>query len=198
MIDEKTTHSFVELRRRREVTVQVERLRSYPTDPAPTFTCDHCTAAHTCAHAFSELGLNGESPGWDQAGLERPVETADARNGDYTEGELRATLATMRAVADHVYWHMFKQGIGARCHAMLEFCGLISLYVGLCEEATDEGIQFPFVNTHSGTALPMSEHQAAYLAEKFDCIFGAYFKHNPAAARLFAEQALGLTSDEER
>ena len=111
---------------------------------------------------------------------------------EYTAEELSEILENMSKVSEAVYWHMFKSGIGGTCHAMIEFCGLISKYVGLCRAAAKEGIQFPYINTHSGTSIPMENHDAAYLAEKFDCIFGAYFKANPEAAKLFAREALGL------
>jgi hypothetical protein len=110
----------------------------------------------------------------------------------YSKAELDQLLIHMDKVAENIYWYMFKEGIGGSCHAMLEFCGLLNKYVGLCRKAHEQGIQFPFVNTHSGTALPMETHDADYLAEKFDCIFGAYFKANPQAAKVFAEKALGL------
>lgn len=115
----------------------------------------------------------------------------------YTQAELDDIVKNMEAVSERVYWHMFSSNIGGSCHAMMEFCGLMSMYVKLCRAASRKGIQFPFINTHSGTAIPMELHDVEYLAEKFDCIFGAFFKANPKAARLFAEKALGLSADGE-
>lgn len=109
-----------------------------------------------------------------------------------TKEELTALVEKMRDANKRVYWHFFHQGFGTDCHAFLEFCGLMSKYEQLCGECARKGIDFRHLNTHSGEAIPMAEHDVLYLAEKFDCIFGSFFKQRPEMARLFAREALGL------
>ena len=110
----------------------------------------------------------------------------------YSKEELQETLDIMRKLNEHVYWTMFRSGIGGRCHAFIEFCGIMSVYERMCQASFARGEQFPLLNTHSGSAVAIETHEAAYLAEKFDCIFGAAFRSNPEAARVFAREALGL------
>ena len=116
---------------------------------------------------------------------------------EYTKDELALILRVMRVAVTDAYYLFYRRGIGTSCHALLEFNGLMSKYVDLCEAAAAKGIAFPQLNTHSGVALPMAGHDVDYLAEKFDCIFGPFFAANPELARRFAERALHLPSPEE-
>jgi hypothetical protein len=98
----------------------------------------------------------------------------------------------MAEANEKVYWYLFVMGFGSDCHAFLEFCGLMSKYQQLCRKAAEAGIDFRHANVHSDEALPMEEHDVRYLAEKFECIFGSFFRDNPDLARLFAQKALSL------
>ena len=113
----------------------------------------------------------------------------------YSPAELKQIASEMNDVNEAIYWHMFRRGFGSKCHAFLEFNGLMSKYQELCRKAADSGIDFTNLNVHSGRPLPMEDHDVAYLAEKFECIFGSFFKTNPDLALLFAERALGLQHD---
>lgn len=106
--------------------------------------------------------------------------------------ELESTLQLMCDTNKRIYWDMFRSGFGDKCHAFLEFNGFMSKYQELCQKAADAGIDFRDANVHSGKPLPMEAHDVDYLAEKFSCIFGSFFRDNPDLAKLFASKALGL------
>jgi hypothetical protein len=110
----------------------------------------------------------------------------------YTPEELQEILRDMDKANQAIYWHMFRAGFGTKCHAFLEFNGLMSKYQQLCAKAASVGIDFTSANIHSSAAVPMEGHDVRYLAEKFECIFGAFFHNNPELAKLFAREALGL------
>jgi hypothetical protein len=106
--------------------------------------------------------------------------------------ELLAIVERMRTVNSQFYATLFTMNFGTDCHAFLEFCGLTSKYADLCHAAANAGIDFRQTNVHTGNPLPMENHDVVYLAEKFECIFGAFFRDNPDKAKLFASLALGL------
>jgi len=86
--------------------------------------------------------------------------------------ELERTLADMQVIATKFYQMVFMAGMGTRAHAFVEFTGIMNEYITLCRAAAAEGIDFGRANTHSGDALPVEPHNAAYLAEKLNCIYG--------------------------
>lgn len=96
-------------------------------------------------------------------------------------------LRSMRSAREEVYWLFFHRGFGTKIHAFLEFNGLLGKYVDMCERAHAQGVDFTDCNKHSGNVLPMEEHDAVYLGEKFDCIFGPSLRANPAVLRAFLE-----------
>ena len=99
--------------------------------------------------------------------------------------ELLALANKMNQLRESVYWQLFASGIGGECHAFIEFCGVMSTYVSMCHAAAEAGIDFRYANTHNGKPLKMHAHQAKYLGEKLDCIFGPALRANPAAAKAF-------------
>lgn len=105
--------------------------------------------------------------------------------------ELDEILRDMRTVNERLYWTMFHFGFGHRCHAFLEFCGLMSKYADLCRVAAAAGVDFRFTNTHSGAALPMETHHVEYLAEKLACIYGPFFEQHPELVDLLADKLKG-------
>ena len=82
--------------------------------------------------------------------------------------ELKEMLAEMQAVSDAFYGPAVATGV----HAFIEFTGLMNGFIGMCRSARDEGIDFTMANTHTGKALAVAVHHAAYLAEKLACIYG--------------------------
>lgn len=94
--------------------------------------------------------------------------------------DLKDLVKRMRGVSQRVYGLFFASNMGAECHAFLEFNGLLSKYVDICEAAINEGVDFRTASIHGGTGLPLAGHDVEYLAEKFTCIFGPAFRAQPA------------------
>jgi hypothetical protein len=114
----------------------------------------------------------------------------------YTLGEMRKIIATLRAVNDRFYWDAFHAGAGSACHAFIEFAGLQAKFIDMCEQALVAGIEFPFANRHSRTPWPMETHHAEYLGEKFHCIFGFALAADPKLREAFIRE--GLDADREK
>jgi hypothetical protein len=97
----------------------------------------------------------------------------------WSKQELAETLKVMRDLNHNFYVMCFTSGLGARCHAFLEFNGLMSKFVDLCERAYDNKIDFSQANQHGGVELPVEEHDIEYLGEKFRCIFDFAIQRSP-------------------
>ena len=82
--------------------------------------------------------------------------------------ELEEMVAAMHAASERFYGAAIHIGN----HAFIEFTGLMNEYIKLCAEAILQGIDFTECSRHTGQALPMANHHAAYLAEKLACIYG--------------------------
>ena len=84
----------------------------------------------------------------------------------YTDEEL---VAMMRAASDDFY----RKACWVGHHGFIEFAGLMNKYIELCERARQQGLDFTETTVHGGGApLPMEGHDARYLLEKLDCIYG--------------------------
>jgi len=59
-------------------------------------------------------------------------------------------------------------GMAASCgfHQFIEVTGFMNEMIKVCRRMHEEGIDF------STTSLALHHYEAAYIAEKFDCIFG--------------------------
>ena len=99
----------------------------------------------------------------------------------YSLGEMREMIRKMRA-ANSAFYGM---AVSTGCHAFIEFCGLQAKFIDLCQESMDQGVEFPMANTHSGISLAIQDHHAAYLGEKFDCIYGYTIGSSPRLAETF-------------
>lgn len=108
-----------------------------------------------------------------------------------TKEELLALTARMRAVANKTYDLFFRAGMGGDVHAFIEFCGVLSKYVDICERCAEQGIDFRMLNTHSNRALPVFGHDMVYLGEKLDCIFGPAIRGNPEAGNVLRQELFG-------
>lgn len=86
----------------------------------------------------------------------------------YTPEERQQALDWMRQVSK-TFYALATQG---KAHAFIEFTGLMNEFLQMCERAHAAGQDFTQANTHSGQALPMETYNAAYLAEKLNCIYG--------------------------
>lgn len=72
-------------------------------------------------------------------------------------------------------------------HAFIEFAGLMSVFVDMCKAAQKRGQDFTYANGHADAPLPLEVHQAQYLAEKMNCIFGPSLRANQKAAEMFVQ-----------
>lgn len=106
---------------------------------------------------------------------------------NYSKRELDEIITTMRRVAHDTYALFFSAGMGSSCHAFLEFNGLISKYVDICQNCAKAGIDFTVLNQHSSQALPVADHDINYLVEKLDCIFGPAIRANEQTKAAFAK-----------
>lgn len=68
----------------------------------------------------------------------------------------------------------YKQAVLAGNHAFIEFNGLITEYIKICEDAHHEGIDFTQANKHSGLLMEVPQHRLNYLYEKLECIFAGF------------------------
>lgn len=100
----------------------------------------------------------------------------------YTKEELEQMVEHMRGASD-VFYALARN---TNFHQFLEFNGFISQYITWCKEAAAKGIDFT-VNP-----LPMVDHQAAYLGEKFECIFASAFAGKADLIEAFCQAAFGV------
>lgn len=103
----------------------------------------------------------------------------------YTQEERDEQVAKMRSVAHAFYGPATRTG----CHAFIEFCGFMQKFVDVCQNTSAAGVDFNESNTHTGGQLVVEDHDVAYLAEKFDCIFGPTLADPKKRAVFF--QAMG-------
>jgi hypothetical protein len=89
--------------------------------------------------------------------------------------EEQEAIRKMEAAAGAFYSMAVRTGV----HAFIEFTGLMNEYIKCC--AGSPG--FMHSNTHNEGALNVEAFQAAYLAEKLDCIYGPTFRKHPELAR---------------
>jgi hypothetical protein len=104
---------------------------------------------------------------------------------------MREMIGKMRQVNRMFYPMAVQTG----CHTFIEFCGLQAKFIDLCEEAMYRGVEFPFANRHSGLPMPLDTHHAAYLGEKFECIWGFTIGADPKLREVFEKAAFGDGND---
>ena len=101
----------------------------------------------------------------------------------YSKEERDAALVKMKDVSSAFYYAATR----TNCHPFIEFCGLMNEYIKVCEAASEAGVDFMMANVHTGQAIPMKDYEAAYIGEKFGCIFGPTF-HDPELFKAFLSQ----------
>ncbi len=99
----------------------------------------------------------------------------------HTKEEMQECLRKMQEVSRAFYVPATRTG----CHAFIEFCGLMNEFIKVCETTMADGGDFMMANTHNERPLVMKSYQAAYLAEKLDCIYGPTIRANPEARQVF-------------
>ncbi len=108
---------------------------------------------------------------------------------------LTELLGRMRKVTEQTYWTFFNAGIGTECHAFIEFNGVLSKYVDLCQAAHEAGIDFTKSNEHNAEPLHAAAHDMAYLGEKLGCIFGPTLRARPELRKAFLQGLFGTSSE---
>lgn len=98
-----------------------------------------------------------------------------------TPEERQQAIDWMKKVSS-TFYSLATQG---RAHAFIEFCGLMNEFIQMCERAHAAGQDFTQANTHTGQALPMQTYNAAYLAEKLNCIYGPALLNDPDIREAF-------------
>jgi hypothetical protein len=95
--------------------------------------------------------------------------------------ELTSILAQMQQQALQFYLGAIQIG----CHPWIEVTGFLNEYIKICRRAADKGIDFTETHIHSGKALPIQDFEAAYLGEKFGCMFNTSLGRNPQRMATF-------------
>jgi hypothetical protein len=100
----------------------------------------------------------------------------------YNKDELKEMVAKMRLTSSIFYRYAAATG----CHTFIEFCGLMNKYIDICDRAAEAGLDFTTSSIHGGgITLPVEEHDVAYLAEKFACIFAQTMFKKPEIWKTF-------------
>ncbi|MFZ3482075.1 hypothetical protein [Sphingomonas sp. 3-13AW] len=91
-------------------------------------------------------------------------------------------LKALKGEVGNLYARLFQLQVGARFHAFLEWCGVLSEHLQIVSDLHEQGHD-PFnMNRHTGRALPVAPYRLAYLAEKMECIFDGAIEVRPARA----------------
>ena len=98
--------------------------------------------------------------------------------------ELEEQLVRM----EHLRQKFYLMAVMIGVHGFIEFAGLMGDYINCCHDTLRAGQDFTECNVHGGVPLMMQDYQAAYLGEKFGCIYGPALNAEPALRDAF-EQA---------
>lgn len=96
----------------------------------------------------------------------------------------------MIQLMDRISSEFYGKATFAGVHAFIEFAGLMNEFIQVCRAAQADGMDFTQANTHTGNALPFMEHNARYLAEKLNCIYGPALTENEAFRSAFIDKLL--------
>lgn len=81
--------------------------------------------------------------------------------------ELQSVIDSMKKLSEAFYFSAIRIGN----HAFIEFVGLQTEYIKICEQSLNNGIDFTTANTHGEGRLKVYEYNTEYLQEKLNCIF---------------------------
>ena len=73
------------------------------------------------------------------------------------------------------------------CHPFIELTGFMNELIRIIGRVPRE--ERYGIDTHGDKPLPMLGHEAAYIGEKFGCIFGPTFRQNPKLWKAFLRAA---------
>ncbi len=91
-----------------------------------------------------------------------PQTERDVLRTEYSAEERERMLARMTEIKDSFYYAAQRVGY----HQFLEFVGFLSEFIKICRRMHAEGVDFGTME------LSAKDYEMAYIAEKFDCIFG--------------------------
>ena len=100
-------------------------------------------------------------------------------------------LVKMKSVVKATYSICACMDIASYCHAFMEFNGLMSKYVDLCENMFKKDIDFRTMNTHLGSPVPCAAHDIEYFAEKLSCMFGPAVRSSAETRKVFLGEFIG-------
>lgn len=106
--------------------------------------------------------------------------TADPSGHSYSPEDRERMLAAMEVARDAFYAAAVRIGV----HTYVEMAGFMGEFIKMCRDMHEEGVDF------GTTPLRAAPHQLAYIAEKFDCIFGEALAE--PEARIAFLRALGV------
>lgn len=105
------------------------------------------------------------------------------------KAELEVMLQKMQETSSLFY----RRAVMTGCHPFIEFTGLMNEYIKVCRDNLERGVDFADANTHSGVPLSIQIHQARYLGEKLECIFGPTLRADLKAQWIILTE-MGMTA----
>lgn len=105
------------------------------------------------------------------------------KNGIYSEEDCNEMVKKMDEVSSTFYHAAKRTGH----HQFVEFTGLMNKYIQIFRQTVKAGIDPNACNIHVGESLVMHDHDVAYMAEKFGCIFETTLK-DPAMRDVFLRE----------
>lgn len=110
-----------------------------------------------------------------------------AANGPLDSREAARLVREMEEASNHFY--RMAQRIGV--HPFIEITGFMNEAIKPFRNSAAMGIDFTMATAHNELPLNIEPYEAAYLGEKFDCIFGPTFRANKAAWSIFKKAIEG-------
>lgn len=103
---------------------------------------------------------------------------------DRTEADVKSDIVyvgELKEIVTQFYWTLFHAKVGARFHAFIEWCGVMSKHLDIMKELLVRGGDPLHGNIHTGTPVDLEQHHWDYLNEKIECIFGGQVKVVPTS-----------------
>ena len=105
--------------------------------------------------------------------------------------EVARLIREMEAASSAFYRTAQRIGV----HPFLEITGFMAEIIKLFRNSAAMGIDFTMATAHNEMPLNIEPYEAAYLGEKFDCIFGPTFRANKRAWSIFKRAIEGDLAD---
>lgn len=98
--------------------------------------------------------------------------------------DAQAVLQRAHEAAQAIYGLLTQTG----CHAMIEWCGVLSAYVEMLSEAVRQGADPLEINQHLPTQAEVPDHKVRYVMEKLGCQLKPFIRANPELWREAVER----------